>query len=92
MNLELIEFGDSKVSQQFHNRQNELVAIRLKKNDTYNDLFKKLKEEFSSGSEYKMKAVVDWIDYNIDIQESKSVLDNVICEVDWLYAIFYFRK
>jgi hypothetical protein len=65
----------------------DLVQIRLDIGETYNTLFDKLECKFTS-DERKLIAITDWINFNKDSHDDKSIFDTVICDEENLFAIF----
>jgi hypothetical protein len=92
MTLELIEIGKPKVKSQFLQHMTELIHIKLEKTDTYNDLFRKIKKNLSDGSEARMIAAVEWVDYNLEGQEDKSIFDGIVSDEEGMYAIFNLKN
>lgn len=92
MELEILTIEDKPQHKEMYLQHiTEMVNIKLEAGETYNDVFRKLRERFSDNAE-KLEAVEDWISFNEKEQEDQSVFDAALCEDGVCYAVFNLKK
>lgn len=89
-NLEFLCIDTLKSKEHFLQHITKLVQVELEVGDTYNDLFKKLPNEWNN--ETFINTAKDWIDFNTENQEDTSVFDQIIADESGLYAIFNYKE
>lgn len=89
-NLEFLCIDTLKRKEDFLQHITKLVQVELEMGDTYNDLFKKLPNEWND--ETFISEAKNWIDFNTENQEDRSVFDQVITDESGLYAIFNYKE
>lgn len=88
--LEFLCISTLKRKEDFLQHITKLVQVELEVGDTYNNLFKKLPNEWNN--ETFINTAKDWIDFNTENQEDTSVFDQVIADESGLYAIFNYKE
>ena len=87
--LEFLKLSEYTQKEMFLQHITQLIQIKIKPNETYNDMFSKLKIKFKESPD-ELKAINDYIKMNQEHQEDKKVFDTVLNKEndDNLYAVF----